>query len=238
MIKYPFLGYGNITFFVEDQDSSRFILMHTIKYTNSSTEIQVSNPNLDFMAKVVNSGNTTNKTLYVGSIGVFSSGERLFISNPKWATDNVKTGVTAETNLFTLRNATTFNGVRNKGLIRPNTISIGSASAGGTPTSCVLRFRLDGTVGGVPAFTPINGSTADNGVTITNGNSFTSADTAGTTSTGGLVIFNVALISQSTQIIDLSNYNIFIPPGSRLTLGCFASGNTAFSVGITWTEDF
>jgi len=87
MIKYPYLGYGDIKFFVQDSATGKFILVHTIRFANTVTTTQLSNPNMFFYAQNLNSGNTTNNIMYCGSVGVFISGVRSFIGNPKWAID-------------------------------------------------------------------------------------------------------------------------------------------------------
>ena len=234
-IKYPYLGYGNITFWVQDPNTSRWILCHTIKYNNTTATVQLTNPRLFFFARVLNSGNNTNLILYVGSVGAFVSGMRSFIASPRWAADNNKSGITAETNILSLRNCATYNGAANRSLIRLTQVSFGSRAATGLS---VLRFRIGATVGGVPAFACVNGTTADNGVTITSGNSITSVDTAGTTATGGTYIFNLSASNASgSEFIDLTPYELFVAPGETLTASIFSTISTEASVSLNWNED-
>ena len=239
MVKYPYLGYGNITFWVEDPLTSQMILCHTIRYNNSSASVQISNPNLSFYAQSINSGNNTNLIVYVGSVGFFLCGERAFIGNPQWATDNSKTpAATTETCIINLKNATTYNGVTNRSLIRLNAISLTAASAAKSAAACFLRFRIGATIGGSPSYTARSGTTADGGVTITSGNSVASFDTAGTTASGGTYLFNVASPDSGSALIDLTPFNLFISPAEIMTVSAF---NTAASqlvgVALNWTED-
>ena len=148
MIKYPYLGYGNIQFYIQNPNTSKMTLVHTIRYANSTATIQLTNPNLNIIGFTANSGNTTNMTMYCGSVGLFISGARNFISNPRWSTNNTKSGVTAETNILSLRSATTYNTVTNRSLIRLTSLSIGSDSA--TVTTGIILFRIGATVGGSP----------------------------------------------------------------------------------------
>jgi hypothetical protein len=234
MVKYPFLGYGDITFWIQNSVTAKWILCHTIRYANTTASLQLGNPSLFFYSQVINSGNNTNLTAYCGSVGFFLCGERAFVSSPRWAADNNKSGVTAETNILSLRNATTYNGVTNRALIRLTQFSIGASAASGVN---VIRFRIGATVGGVPSFTPVSGATADNGVTITSGNSITSVDTAGTTSTGGTYIFNLSGANPVGELIDLTPYNLFVAPGEILTIGAFSTISSAISCSINWNED-
>ena len=235
MVKYPFLGYGNILFYVMNPATSRWILCHTIRYANTSLAIQLFNPNLSFWAESVNTGATTNQTIFSGSVGVFISGARSFASSPRWASDNNKTGITAETNLLSIRNATTYNGVANRSLIRLNSISIACSNATNAVATVILR--IGATVGGVPAFSPISGATADNGVTITSGNSVASVDVAGTTATGGTYIFNLNVADHASSFLDLSTLDIFVAPGETLTISAKSSASAQVGCSVNWFED-
>ena len=234
MIRYPFLGYGDITFWVQDQTTARWILCHTIRYTNTTATLQLANPSLFFYAQAINSGSTSNTIMYCGSVGFLLCGERSFITTPRWAYDNNKATITAETNIFSLRNATTYNGVTNRALIRLTQVSFGVHASNAV---AVLRFRIGATVGGAPSFTTINGTTADGGVTITNGNSVASVDTAGTTATGGTYIFNISSNGTNGTSMDLTAYNLFVAPGETLTISGFSTSSATISASLNWQED-
>lgn len=234
MIKYPYLGYGDITFFAQNPTNSKWVLVHTIRYANTSASVELSNPNIYFYGQALNSGNTSNLIMYCGSVGIFLSGKRSYIGNPKWTADNNKSGVTTETNILTLKNATTYNGVSNRSLIRLSNLSVSASAASGVS---VIRFKINSTLGGTPSYTTINGSTADNGATITSGNSITSYDTAGTTVTGGTYIFGITVDNPDTSVIDLESYNIFIAPGETLTISGFSTISSVIGVAINFIED-
>lgn len=234
MIQYPFLGYGNITFWVQNSVTSAWILCHTIQYSNTTASLQVSNPSFPFYANVTNAGSTTNLLMYVGSVGVFISGVRDFLQQV-YSTDNFKTGVTAETCIFSIRNCNTYNGVTNSGTIRVRSISM--AYNNGTNGFGILRVRKGATLGGTPAYTPINGSTADNGVTLTSANSIASVDTAATTSTAGFYQFNLNCGNVNNATLDVTPYLLYINPGEILTFGCFATVSGGFQVAANWNED-
>jgi hypothetical protein len=233
-IKYPYLGYGNITFWVQDSTTSRWTLVHTIRYAGSSAAVQVGNPNLLFYAQVINAGNTSNLTMYCGSVGFFLAGERSFVGNPKWAADITKTAISAERVMLSLRNATTYNGVLNRSLIRINGFSCASTLAAAIAT---FRFKINATVGGTPAFTTINGTTVDNGVTITAGNSVVSFDTAGTTVAAGTYIYNTTVGSTGGIMEDLTPHNLYIAPGETLTISGACTTASTLGVSINWSED-
>lgn len=233
MIKYPYLGYGTIRFYILNPLTSRWILCHVIQYPNTTTTVQLTNPNLYYWLEVKNTGNTSNIIAYCASVGIFISGHRSFIGNPQWAMDNSKASITTETNIITLKNATTYNGATNRSLIRLNSLSASNSAN----TTCFVRIKINATLGGTPSYTTINGTTANAGVTITSGNSITSYDTAGTTVTGGNYIFNMSVGPAGMQMIDLTPLNLFIAPGETATFSGSALANTTIGVSVNWSED-
>lgn len=233
-IVYPYLGYGDITFWLQNPTTARWVLCHTIRYANTTASTQLSNPSLYVMGYTLNSGNTTNQIMYNGSVGAFISGERSFVGNPKWSQKNNKTGITTETNILSLKNATTYNTLANRGLIRLTEISVSSSAASGTATFDLI---INTTLGGTPAYATINGTTADNGVTITSGNSVTSYDTAGTTVSGGTRIFSITVDNPNSTNVDLTGFNLFVAPSETLTIAGTSSATSALGVSINWSED-
>ncbi len=231
-VRYPFLGYGAITFWVENPTTGAWILCHTIQYPNSTASVQVSNPSFPFFAVVTNTGNTSNLIMYVGSVGVFISGQRVFLG-AQWAASALKNTITTEANLFNLRNCTTYNTVSNTGLIRLRSISAVTDNGNGIAT---IRLKQGVTIGGSPSFAPISGSTADQGITITNGNSIASLDVAGT-GTAGTTIFNLVLARNSNFSIDLTPFSIFIAPVQTLTVTAESAASASISVALNWQED-
>lgn len=233
MIKYPYLGYGNIEFFLQNPTTGRWVLAHVIRYANTVATTQMANPTLQYLGYASNSGNTANLTLYSGSVGVFVSGVRSFAGSPRRAADSAKTAIATETCMLNLKNANTYNGVANRGMLRLNSVSFGTSS----DTNGTLRFKIGATIGGTASYTPVSGTTADNGTTITAGNSIASVDTAGTTVAGGTYIFNVAIGQTTAGSLDLTPFEIYVSPSEVLTVSLFASTNTNASVSLNWSED-
>lgn len=236
MVQYPYLGYGCITFWILNPSTACWILAHTISYPNTTVTVQLSNPNMFFYAQVLNSGNNTNLVGYCGSVGIFAVGVLSGIGGPRWAYDNNKSSVTAETNLFSLRNCTTYNGVTNRSLIRIHSLTFAGGNYGNNGVS-VVRLRIGATVGGTPAFSTISGTSVDDGVTITSGNSVSSVDKAGTTSTGGTLVWAGGVNVISNLHVDLSDENIYVSPGETLTVAGFSTVSAVLNAAVSWTED-
>ena len=231
-IRYPYLGFGAITLWCLDP-SGVWLLCHTVRYPNSTTTIQLTNPNLFFYAQSLNAGATTNQIVYVGSVGIFISGTRSFIGSPRWAADNSKAAITTETVLVNLRNATTFNGVTNRSLARLNSISFGSTANNGIAT---LRLYFASTLGGSPSWSQISGTSGDSGVTITSGNSVISKDTAGTFSSG-TYMYSAVIGSPGNDILDLTSLELYLGPAEILTLTGTSTASSTLAVALNWSED-
>lgn len=245
MVKYPFLGYGAISFYVQNPVTARFINVHNIQYPNTSQAIQISNPNLSFYARTINIGSTNPVTMYSGSAGIFLSGQRSFVSNPKWAINSsLKANIgNTELPILTLKNCTNYNGVINRSLIRVNSITVAAGATASTPGSILINVRINPTLTG-PVYNAINGTTNLAGGVITAGNSITTYDTAATATSGGNLIFNFVGIALTqnvwslNQIFDLTPFDIYVAPGDILTITCTSAGATSSAiVAITWTED-
>jgi hypothetical protein len=232
-IKYPYLGHGNIRVYVLDPTTSLWILAHTIRYANASALPQLTNPMLSFRAEAVNTGNTSNLISYVTCAAAFIDGVREYLG-PAFGWDSGKSSITAETNLLSIRNATTVNGVPNRGLIRLRQISYSSDANSGYAT---IRIRRGATVGGTPSFAAVSGTIAGGGATLTNAQSTASVDTAGTTATGGTVQWNAVCFNDSAGVIDLTPFNIFISPGETITISGAATNSSTQAVAVNWNED-
>lgn len=234
-IRYPYLGSGDIFFFVQEPTTGRSTLVHTIRYTNSSTALQVSNPTMRFLVRSVNSGNTTNITTLVGSVGMYVVGTRHF-NGPTFAVNNQKAvsgGV--ETNVLSIRCATTLNGVTNRGAARLR-LSTFVGDNGNTITGFFVRAGA--TVGGTPAFSPYGGSTADNGVTLTAASSMLSIDTAGTTAAGGTVIYNGGCARNNEIVLPVQEYDFVILPGETYTFSASPGANSNCAVFVSGVEEW
>ena len=234
-ITYQYLGFGAIKFYIENNVNGQFVLVHQIQYANSNTSPSVSQPSLNLLWKAENTTNNTNIVVKGASGALFLEGQRRFLG-ASFGLDNNKSSITTQTNIITLKNATSYNGVNNRSHIRLRTISFAS-NANSQLGIATFKIVRNATLGGSPSYTTINGTTADGGVTITNGNSITSYDTAGTTVTGGTVIFNSIIGIGNNSFEDISEYDLFAYPGDILTFSITCTSSATAGVGVTWSED-
>lgn len=235
-ISYQYLGFGSIKFFVENNFNGQFVLVHEIPYANANTVSSLSQPSLSLLWRAENAANTTNISVKGASGALFVEGDRRLLG-PTHGLDNNKTTITTQTNIITLRNATSYNGKANRSHIRLRTVSFASNTGGAGNGITTLKIVRNPTLGGVPVYTTINGTTADSGVTITNGNSVTSYDFAGTTVTGGTVMFNSIIGVGNNFTQDLTELDLFAYPGDIITFSITSTQSATAGVAITWSED-
>lgn len=232
MIKYPYLGHGNIFFYIQNPATSAWILAHVIQYAGTSALPQLTNPCLNLYAEAVNADNTSNLILYVTCAAAFMDGERDFLG-PQFGVEVSKGSVTTEALLGNFRNATNINGVANRGLIRLRQVSGVSNIGNGIAT---FRFKRGTTISGSPSYTPVSGSTADNGVSLTSAQSTMSYDTAGGIS-GGTTLFNFSVNCGTNFTLDMTPYGIFIAPGEIMTVTGASTASTLLALAMNWNED-
>ena len=225
-IKLQYLGYGAITFFVENQDTGRFTLVHTIKYANLNTSPSLSNPSFKVGWFAASLGSTTDIYTFGASGMVGIEGEQQPRRLPD-AQESEKSGVgSTYTNIITVRNRNTFNARVNLSEILPSNIEV---AVDGTKIS-QYRVILNAVLGGEP-----NWQYEDED------HSIAEYDTAATTATLGsnsqLILAGVLGKTANTSAI-LVDYDIHLIPGDTITIAVrTTSGSTDAAVSITWLED-
>jgi hypothetical protein len=234
-IKYQYLGFGNIYFFIENPVNGQFTNVHTIQYPNANTQTSLGQPSLYATFRVANTTSTTNKTLSIGSLAMFLEGNKEYLG-PRYGIDNSKTAVTTETNIFTLRNASSFNGVVNGSQVVIRTLSFGAQSTNNNGIA-TLRVIKNATLGGSPAYTAISGTLASSGLTITNGQSVVSYDVSGSTVASGTIVYNDVIALGTSESIKLDELNIYFNPGETLTFSVRSTQSASVGVAATWSED-
>lgn len=74
-IKYQWLGYGLLSFFVEDPADGELHLVHAIPYANTYTTPSMGDASLPFMSEAKNTTNNTALTVSVASFAIFVEGK-------------------------------------------------------------------------------------------------------------------------------------------------------------------
>lgn len=123
-VVYQYLGFGDISFFVENPETGLFDLVHTVPYANSATSPNLRNPSLRTGLYAVSLGSTTDIVVKSGGFGAFTQGDQEPTRNSRSATNTATIGSAAFTNILTLRNRKTYNGVFNQVEVQPIRVTV------------------------------------------------------------------------------------------------------------------
>ena len=223
-IQFQWLGFGSITFSIENPATGTFIPVHNINYANNNTVPSFTNPSFPIIWEVENTTNATNIVLKGASALAEVEGIVEYLG-PRNAIGNTKSGVTTTlTNILTVRNKSTYQSTTNRTPI--NIIKYTVAVDGTKPAE--FQLIKNTTLGGSPSYTDISTNT-----------SVVEYDTAGTTITGGQVIDFDTIAKDGSITIVPSPIDVFLNPGETLTLAVAATTSTTdATASIRWVEEF
>lgn len=221
-IKYQWLGFGEIEFFIEDSVTGRYVLVHRIQYANANTSPSINNPTLPIYAGVLNGVNTSNLILFIGSMMGATEGKEVLLGPRHGANVTSATfssGV--ETPVITLRNRVLYKGVLNRSNI---VLSFAGLSQDGTKTATVL-FRFNAVLTGA-SFAEVN---AD---------SISEIDIAAIEAVGGSEAFAQGIARTDKTVFQLTDEKVTLHPGDTLTISIIPNANNPdVTAAINWIDD-
>jgi hypothetical protein len=221
-IIYPYLGFGNIEFYVKSTVAGRFVKVHEIQWQNNFTEPSVSQPSLRFGMYSASIGGTTNVDVLCGSVALFVNGQVFNTRNPR-AVKHTQTVSTSFTSVLTLRNRRTYNGIINQTEIAPISVSLSSESS----QNVEIELRTNAVLVGDTNFQTVGNNLVGDVSTTVN------------TYSGGTLLAAFTLASKGNTTINLEAFKIRLPPSVRLTIGARVTGggNSAVTAALTYYED-
>ena len=224
-ITFQWLGFGAITFMIEDSDTGDFVPVHRIAYANKNVVPSMRNPSFPLTWIAQNLGNTTPITLKAVCCAAFVEGPKNMLGST-FGIDNTKTvsSTTVLANVLTIYNRPTYQSIAHYIPLFVRMLSVGTDGT----KNCVVYLVKNATIGGTPSF-----------IDISSVNSVSQYDTTGTSVTGGIQIaaFTFAKVESRTQ--SLGELDIFLEPGDKLTIAAklTGTGSTEVSASVTWLED-
>ncbi len=224
-IRYQWLGFGSIDFFIENPITGDYILVHRIEYANTFTVPSVDNPTLPLFAQAKNTSNTSDVVLEIGSMGGFVEGRDTLPGLPhSLSVEKIGIGTT-ETPVMTLHSHDIYQSTLNRVKIK---MTLGSISTDGTKNT-IIRIRKNTVLTGPVAFTALDSDIS----TI-------HRDTAATGITGGTVVFAEGADKVGTVIIDLEKLGVTMVAPDFLTVTVQATAAASVDVVATlnWQELF
>lgn len=222
-IKYQWLGFGMIQFFIEDPTLGRFIRVHAIEYANTSTSPTVGNPTFPFFFLADNKSTSSNISMFTASCGGFVEGSttRITGGNTKTYTvaDSCDTGGTL---LATLWNPNNFKSKNSR--IQVSILDISASSA----EAITIRFYKNAALTGNASWTSIGA------------NSSMFYDESSTSFTGGELASAMRLEHQTVNTLeaaDVSSGVLTLHPDDTLSIVATSdNGTVKLGVTINWVE--
>ncbi len=229
-IRYQWLGYGAIRFYIEHDDEGDFHLVHEIKYANANTSPSISNPTLPLCVFSINSTSTTSSTISTGSIAGFVEGRDELIGIPLAASNNFVIGnVVTEEPVITIRLKEVFAGRLNRIRVQLTLVTEVSAMEN-AKTKTIFRAYI----GAIPT----NGTSYSD---VDSSNSAVEVDVSATDFVGGELQSTFILGQTDREILSLSEIENFLVPGATFMITAQptkAHANNEVSVSLNWKELF
>jgi hypothetical protein len=219
---YPYLGFGDIEFYIKSTDDAGWLLVHVIEYQNLNTTPSLRQPSLRFGIYSASVGSTTNVDVYCASVALFVNGNVFKTRNPR-AVKNTQSVTTSFTNVLTLRNRRTYNYIYNQVEIEPVNLTISSEST----KNVEIEIRTN------PVFA------SDTNFANVGTNLVGDFDTTANTYTNGTLLAAFTLAGNGNNTINLADFNIRVPPTLQLCIGARVTSGAASNVtaALTYYED-
>jgi hypothetical protein len=217
-IHFQWLGYGGVSFFIEDASTGKFQEVHRIPYANSDLNTSIRNPTLPLTMKVENTSNNTGLVISSSSAMGFVAGamQNPSLIHPTAALRNEENAVATvitEVPILSVKAATTFQSITSRvhSLLKHSTCSVdGNQDA----VFKLYKHRAgegDGLTG--ESFAEFNADT-----------STLSFDKSASAHTGGRLIATIPVSKNSTKLFDFESFGIDIGPDDSLTITAATSG--------------
>lgn len=224
-IKFQWLGFGLITFSIEDPDDGDYHVVHRIAYANANTGPSLQNPTLPLHIMSKNTTNTSNLTIKTSSMAGFVEGKNAERSLLNSASNNIVDLATTELPILSVKNRIVHQGALNRVAIKPELVALATESS----KPVIFRIRLNPTLTGTPAFADVDAAT-----------SVVATDAAASGVSGGRVLLTTVLGKADSELINFHELDKQIEPGEVFVITAEATGATGqeVDVSLTWDELF
>ena len=221
-IIYPYLGFGDIEFYIKSTTDKGWLLVHVIEYQNSNTTPSLRNPSLRFGIYSASIGSTTNISVQCASVALFVNGKTFKTRNPR-AVKNTQNVTTSFTNVMTLRNRRTYNYIFNQVEIEPISLSLSSEST----KNVEIEIRTNPTFSGDTNFTNVGTNLVGD------------VDTTANTTSNGTLLAAFTLSGGGNRDINLEPFSIRIPPSLQICIAARVTSGAASNItaALTYYED-
>ncbi len=221
-IQIQYLGFGSITWLVEEPVGGHFIPVHRLRYPNENTTPSIRNPSLPITYLAQNHTNNTNIEIGMGSSAIYQEGmEQDFYTN--FSTFTIQNVGTTEIPIISLRSTSTFKGITSRVFAHITHLSVINDNVN---KSAIIRIYKNGTLTGA-SFVQNNDDT-DSTIDI---------DEDASAYSGGRIIFPLAVSNGSPINEHVKELDITIEPGEIVTItGQFSANSGDITLGLRWRE--
>ena len=221
-VQYQFLGSGAIEFFIEDSGTGEFVIVHRIKFANTSTTPSLRNPNLYLAIFSGNTTGTTSKTVATVSMAAFRQGRAVTTGRANSDGNSASVGTT-------LTNIVTFmvRGEIGGRIFRGETLFSAVALSTDSGKGAVFQFIVGATVAGGTNFSYHD---EDSSLML--------VDTSGGAVSGGRLVSTARLGAASGETFLLERSNEVLIAGQTITVAAAVTSGASADCGaaITWFE--
>lgn len=229
-IDYAYLGIGDIIFSVYDTAKKDFVEVHRIQKANAQTVPHSYNPNYKLWMYADNGATTSQVSVKSASMSYFILGNVKQSQTQVYSLGYNATlsSVTTQSQLFSIRNKTTYTSATNFIDILLEGFSAqfeATANARG-----ICKVVLNPTLGGSPSWSDLSAT-----------DSIVEVDTAQTTVSSEGVLLAVAYLAGSLDrenLIDLVDESILIRPGDEIAVLVESTNPATFTAFLSWHELF
>lgn len=229
-IDFAYLGTGDIIYRIYSTSQQKFVEIHRVQRANLFAVPHSYNPNYNIYLYAANNGTTSDVSVSTASMAHFVQGFTRYreIHQPTFGYETSATGVTTKTQLFSIRNKSTYTSVINLIDILPLYFSCSyEASVAGRG---VIKIVKNPTLGGTASWTDISTT-----------NSVVEVDTAQTTVTDEgklLAVFYVGGQFDSRGPLEIEKEGLFISPGDEVAVLVESTQSADVDAFISWKELF
>lgn len=154
-IKYQWLGFGMIQFYIEDPNLGRLIRVHAIKFANTSTIPSLANPTMPIYFYASNGSTSSNIEMFTGNAAGFLEGNSNLIVGGNQKTFSYEKSVSSsETYIASLYNKSSFKNKNSRIQCALLLISVSAADA------VTFKFYRNSTLTGTASWTSIGANSS------------------------------------------------------------------------------
>lgn len=227
-IDVSFYGIGNIQLSLYDDLDEIYKPLHTFRFTNSQSLLNLSDPNFYIQNIVSDFGANVSKSMLVGGQASGYVGSSMLNNFVPYSFQNSKSiSSSTETNILVIAHNDVINNVFCQNEIIAKALSVSSDGNKNVLIKVVLN----------PNISPTPSTSDFTNYQKLDDFSLALYDTTSDTYSGGRVLFTTSLAKSDNIIIDLLNYDIVLGKDDTLVVSAFSTSASDVGVSITWGED-